>query len=365
MATLPALTHLTTADFEHVYEPQEDTWLFCDALAKETPYLSSLYPSLIAEIGPGTGCVSTYLLKQLLAAQHAESVSRACDKTVAPPSPVVPPTAIVVDVNFRACEAALRTARSNLVVGPAALRASGALAATSSAFSVSLRSLLGDPVASHGDGSATHVASAALPSAAEPPIADCYETVTGDLLLPLLPRLEGSVDVLLFNPPYVPTPDEEIPTPRDVAAVAATAMGPGSSSAPAPSAASSAASNAGAPGSSAGADAPADVLPAAWAGGERGRRVIDRVLPLIPRLLSRPHGVAYMILVAENDPREIAGLLQRGYGLATGLVARRRAANEMLYVMRVRWPQPAAAEPAAAAGAADAAVASLAPSGPR
>jgi release factor glutamine methyltransferase len=359
MATLPALAHLTSADFEHVYEPQEDTWLFCDALEKETPYLSSLQPSLIAEIGPGTGCVSTYLLKQLLAAHHAESSSRACDKTAASPFPVVPPTAIVVDVNFRACEAALRTARSNLVLGPAALRASGALCATSSAFSVSLRSLLGEPL---------------LPSTAEPPIAECYETVTGDLLLPLLPRLEGSVDVLLFNPPYVPTPDEEIPTPRDVAAVAATAMAPSRSSSPAPFAAPCAAGKAGAPVSSAGADVPADVLPAAWAGGERGRRVIDRVLPLIPRLLSRPHGVAYMILVAENDPREIAGLLQRGYGLTTGLVARRRAANEMLYVMRVRWPQPAAAaasatasEPAAAAALAvlaGAAGASAAPSGP-
>jgi release factor glutamine methyltransferase len=364
MATLPALTHLTTADFEHVYEPQEDTWLFCDALAKEMPYLSSLQPSLIAEIGPGTGCVSTYLLKQLLAAQQAESSSRACDKTVTPLSPAVPPTAIVVDVNFRACEAALRTARSNLVVGPGALRASGALPATSSAFSVSLRSLLGDP-AVHSDGTAAHAASAALPPATEPPIADRYETVTGDLLLPLLPRLEGSVDVLLFNPPYVPTPDEEIPTPRDVAAVAATAMGPGScSDSTAPSAASSAAGKASAPRSSAGAHAPADVLPAAWAGGERGRRVIDRVLPLIPRLLSRPHGVAYMILVAENDPREIAGLLQRGYGLAAGLVARRRAANEMLYVMRVRWPQPQTVVSEPAAGAAGAAVASPAPSGP-
>lgn len=42
-------------------------------------------------------------------------------------------------------------------------------------------------------------------------------------------------------------------------------------------------------------------LAAAWAGGHRGRRVIDRLLPQLRRLLS-PTGEVFMVTVHENDP---------------------------------------------------------------
>ena len=42
-------------------------------------------------------------------------------------------------------------------------------------------------------------------------------------------------------------------------------------------------------------------LAAAWAGGHRGRRVIDRLLPQVQRLLS-PTGEMFMVTVHENDP---------------------------------------------------------------
>lgn len=72
----------------------------------------------------------------------------------------------------------------------------------------------------------------------------------------LLPRLAGLVDLLLFNPPYVVTPDEEV-------------SGTG--------------------------------ICAAWAGGTSGRVVIDKVLPNIPRLLS-DIGEAFMVTIPENKP---------------------------------------------------------------
>ncbi|DBA89870.1 TPA: hypothetical protein ACH3X2_004727 [Trebouxia sp. C0005] len=61
----------------------------------------------------------------------------------------------------------------------------------------------------------------------------------------------------VFNPPYVPTPDEEV------------ARGG---------------------------------IAAAWAGGDRGRIVIDRVLPMVHKLLSRG-GHFFMVTVPENDPQ--------------------------------------------------------------
>lgn len=42
-------------------------------------------------------------------------------------------------------------------------------------------------------------------------------------------------------------------------------------------------------------------IAAAWAGGDRGRAVIDRLLPALPALLS-PGGEAFMVTVSENDP---------------------------------------------------------------
>jgi release factor glutamine methyltransferase len=36
------------------------------------------------------------------------------------------------------------------------------------------------------------------------------DVVTASLATPLLPRLKNSIDVLLFNPPYVPTEQDEV-----------------------------------------------------------------------------------------------------------------------------------------------------------
>lgn len=66
----------------------------------------------------------------------------------------------------------------------------------------------------------------------------------------LLPTLEGKLDIIIFNPPYVPTEDDEV------------AM---------------------------------DGIEASYAGGERGRRVIDRFMPMMH------------VRVAKEPPRASAG----------------------------------------------------------
>mmetsp|Transcript_11934 Transcript_11934/g.34219 ORF Transcript_11934/g.34219 Transcript_11934/m.34219 type:complete len:386 (+) Transcript_11934:255-1412(+) len=118
------------------------------------------------------------------------------------------------------------------------------------------------------------------------------EFVECDLASSLLGRLGGKVDVLLFNPPYVPTDDSEI-------------CGNG--------------------------------IEISWAGGQDGRRVTDRALPQIARLLRRPDGVCYMITVDDNLPCELAKKLRVEYGLQMTPLVRRRAFNEYLSVQKISW----------------------------
>ncbi len=115
------------------------------------------------------------------------------------------------------------------------------------------------------------------------------EIVRADKWSSLQTRLKGSVDVLIFNPPYVPTPDEEV-------------GGVG--------------------------------IEAAWAGGLKGRRVLDQVLPSVGQLLS-PNGVFYLIAVTENDPVDIAHVMEE-QGFVGMIVAKRRAFNEALIVLKFR-----------------------------
>lgn len=117
------------------------------------------------------------------------------------------------------------------------------------------------------------------------------EAVQCDLISALLPRMEHTVDVLIFNPPYVPTPDDEV-------------CGSG--------------------------------IEASWAGGTNGRRVIDRAIPQIARVLSKPHGVGYMITVDDNQPEQLSQVFY-GMGIHMQPLLRRRANNEYLSVQKLTW----------------------------
>jgi len=117
------------------------------------------------------------------------------------------------------------------------------------------------------------------------------DILTCDLLQPLLQRLEGKVDLLVFNPPYVPTPEEEV-------------------------------SRAG--------------IAQAWAGGMHGRVVIDKVLPLASQLLS-DNGHFLMVTVAENDPAGICREM-REWNLEGSVVLKRQADEEILSILHFQRP---------------------------
>ncbi|XP_064652820.1 methyltransferase N6AMT1-like isoform X4 [Lineus longissimus] len=115
--------------------------------------------------------------------------------------------------------------------------------------------------------------------------------VITDLVSCLEDRLMGNVDVLLFNPPYVVTPSEEV----------------GSHG-----------------------------IEASWAGGDRGRQVSDRLFPIIGNLLA-PGGAFYLVIVKENNEDEIISMM-KAQGLVGSAVLRRRAGPEHLSILKFNKP---------------------------
>ncbi|XP_038657616.1 methyltransferase N6AMT1 isoform X6 [Scyliorhinus canicula] len=113
------------------------------------------------------------------------------------------------------------------------------------------------------------------------------QPIITDLVTGLLPRLQNQVDVLIFNPPYVVTPSEEV----------------GSHG-----------------------------IEASWAGGERGREVMDRLLPQVSSLLSS-HGFFYLVTIQENNPEEIMQSLKSSSLQGTVLISR-QAGREHLSVLK-------------------------------
>lgn len=136
------------------------------------------------------------------------------------------------------------------------------------------------------------------------------QVVLTDLVCALEPRLSGGVDLLLFNPPYVPSPGDEVRVPLS-AAVAAPAGSPSAAQVGGPR------------------------LSAAWAGGARGRVVVDRLLARLPALLSA-RGALYMVAVSDNDVPDLLRCL-RDMGLEARVCLDRTADEERLHIITARW----------------------------
>uniref|UniRef100_A0A2C9L4Z7 Methyltransferase HEMK2 n=2 Tax=Biomphalaria glabrata TaxID=6526 RepID=A0A2C9L4Z7_BIOGL len=119
------------------------------------------------------------------------------------------------------------------------------------------------------------------------------EPVLCDLTGAFEDRLKGKVDVLIFNPPYVVTSSGEV-------------------------------ANGG--------------IAASWAGGIKGREVIDRFLPKVSLLLSST-GVFYMVIIKENDQDDIEQVML-SQGLKMTVAGSRRAGCELLFILKfTRLPE--------------------------
>ncbi|KAF8604945.1 S-adenosyl-L-methionine-dependent methyltransferase [Ceratobasidium sp. AG-I] len=118
------------------------------------------------------------------------------------------------------------------------------------------------------------------------------DPVVCDLVAPLLPRLFHHVDVLIFNPPYVPTEEEE-------------------------------ALNAQAQGDIAG----------AWAGGFDGMAITNRLLDNLGNILS-PRGYLYLVALKQNDPSAIIRRMEGRWEMVGEIILERRAGREHLFIIR-------------------------------
>ncbi|PYI12764.1 methyltransferase [Aspergillus sclerotiicarbonarius CBS 121057] len=239
MLPTPSTSHVS---FDTIYEPSEDSYLFLDTLssASESAWLTThFHPStstttpspspspLILEVGSGSGVVLAFVT-----ANSQQILGR---------SDVL---ALGTDVNRNACAATKQTV----------LKA----------------------IEDH------HHQQQQPPSTSPSTSPDLKPTITSTLLTDLAsPIRPGTIDILLFNPPYVPTPElPSLPTTTTTTTDISTLS------------------------RSEKFEQESYYLSLTYAGGKDGMETTERLLGDIPRVLS-PRGVAYVLLCAQNRPREV------------------------------------------------------------
>jgi release factor glutamine methyltransferase len=228
---------------DNVYEPEADSFLLLDALDAERGALAAQRPLTAVEFGPGSGIAITHLAMIVAGGADAAAVLRCT----------------AIDVN----PVALRATRQTF---DDSLSAAARRRITLDLFRGDLSTAVRQFGASSG------------PAPAAP--------------------AEGPFDVVVFNPPYVPTSAQEL-------------------------------SDAANPTRNNG-----HWLNCAWAGGPEGRTVVDRFLLELPRLLSAG-GAAYVVALEENDiPAMIAVVADGSAGAITGEIILSRFTGERLRIIK-------------------------------
>lgn len=346
-ATVPSLDHTRLQDFDRVYEPSDDTFLLLDGIQYD---LFSSLPSsslsclgdgddgddgngndrsnsnsridminrmkCVMEIGTGNGVPITFLLQNLQKYRNqkrtvvpgAESESDDPQTQTQSCSSVTDCAirAIATDINLSALHLAQRTAQENRIWMDSEIDNNN----NSSNITNDIDNVNADNnnnLDSVDDRASHHHQRCKIK----------LEFVQCDLATPFLSTLQNQIDCLIFNPPYVPTPDSEV---VDVTGVSNNNN-----------------ENDNDNDGDVGVVDDDKMIEASWAGGERGRRVIDRVISQIGTLLSKPNGVAYLVTVDDNDPYELACIFQERHGLLMKPLVRRRARNEFLTIQKITW----------------------------
>ncbi|CAN8098637.1 unnamed protein product [Discula destructiva] len=144
-------------------------------------------------------------------------------------------------------------------------------------------------------------------------------TLRGDLLGPLA---DSQVDVLIFNPPYVPT--EEVPAQDERLIV----------------------EEEGAVSASARFERDSHLLSLSYAGGRDGMEITDKLIDALPSALSA-RGCAYILLCAGNKPEEVkARVMEAGseWRVLTVGDSGKQAGWEKLQIIRI-WREDTERKP--------------------
>ncbi|KAL2153907.1 hypothetical protein VTH82DRAFT_2583 [Thermothelomyces myriococcoides] len=318
MLPTPSTSHVPYA---RVYEPAEDSFLLLDTLssASETAFLAARFPSplpsqqppdsesrsaapLVLEVGPGSGVVLAFLTA------HAQVLFSRRDILT-----------LGIDINRFACAATSET------IAKAVEEAEAEADAKADATAGEAGQRSGGSADGDGDSGGKPPQPPPLPlqqgprPRAQPRRVAGYHlgTAQGDLATAVRP---GTVDVLVFNPPYVPTPELPVPPVAHQTAAAATTTTTTTNTA------------------SSSFEEDSRLLALSYAGGRDGMEVTDRLIAVLPEVLS-PRGVAYLLLCAQNKPEEvksrIRGLPGGPWRAETVGTSGRQAGWEKLQVVRI------------------------------
>jgi len=256
MLPTPSTSHV---DYDRIYEPAEDSYLLLDTLSlpDETAFLTARFTSspapLICEVGTGSGVVLAFLTA------NAHTIFGRSDIL-----------SLGTDLNSFACEATSKT----------------------------VKQAIKDRTQHDKDG--FHHATPHF-----------LGSVNTDLTSALLPN---QIDVLIFNPPYVPAP---MPDLSDSALHRTGTEQMSRSEA---------------------FDRDSHLLSLSYAGGEDGMEVTNKLFDQLPDILSPERGVAYVLLCAQNKPQEIAARISSWPGGWTSAVvgsSGKKAGWERLVVLRI------------------------------
>lgn len=250
MLPTPSTAH---SDYDKVYEPAEDSFLFLDLFSSSTESafltdrfsnrnedVASYTPPLIVEVGVGSGVLLAFVTahaKAILGSSHIVTLG--------------------TDVNPFACKSSTQTIQET----------------SKDVSAQSMHSFLG--------------------------------IVQTDLVAGLK---SGEVDVLIFNPPYVPS--SEVPSPRVDLADAEKI------------------------------DTQRDslLLSLSYEGGFEGMEITKRLLSQLHQVLNRRRGVAYILLCQQNRPEKVIEEMrecQSGWDIEVVARSGMKAGWEKLQILRV------------------------------
>lgn len=271
MLPTPSTSHVR---FDTIYEPSEDSYLFLDTLSSTTEreWLSSRFNSsssnatyplnspqpTVLEVGTGSGVVLAFI------AANADVIFGRTDIIT-----------FGTDVNSNACLATRETVQV--------------------ALNEKLQARRGNEY--------SNTPQQQSPASSVQPAA----VMTADLCGPF--RV-GAIDVLVFNPPYVPTPElPDLPDSNDTKTQNLSKF-----------------------------ETESYLLSLTYAGGDCGMETTNRLLESVPQILSPDRGVAYVLLCAQNKPSEVIARIEGwGSGWTAEIVGRSgsKAGWESLVIVRI------------------------------